>query len=109
MTFVDVTVLCSSLFEGMVEIELPKNLACKQTKNLLNVISYRCLWRNQCNSVQIPDTLCMFMEAMCIVYISMFMFILDIYAVEHWYLVICVTLISLGALLHAETCDSKYS
>jgi hypothetical protein len=62
MAFVDVTVLCSSLFEVMVEIELPKNLACKHKKNLLNVISYRCLWRNQCKSVQIPDTLCMMPE-----------------------------------------------
>ncbi len=59
MAFVDVTVLCSSLFEVMVEIELPLNLTCKNKKNnLLNVITYRCLWKNQRNSVQIKDTLC---------------------------------------------------
>ena len=61
------TVFCSSLFEVMVEIELPKNLACKHTKNLLNVIYYRCLWRNQWNSVQISDTLCI---CMVLIYIQ---------------------------------------
>jgi hypothetical protein len=33
------------------------------------------------------------MEAMCISYMSMFMFRLDIYAAEPWYLVTSVTLI----------------
>jgi len=43
----------------MVEIELPINLACKHKKNnLLNVITYRCLWKNQCNSAQISDKQC---------------------------------------------------
>ena len=39
----------------------------------------------------------------------MFMFSLDIYAAEPWYLVTAVTLISLIALLVTETCNSKYS
>jgi hypothetical protein len=32
MAFIDVSVLCSSLFEEMVEIEVQKNLACKHKK-----------------------------------------------------------------------------
>jgi hypothetical protein len=32
MAFVEVTVFCSSLFEVMVEIELPIKLACKHKK-----------------------------------------------------------------------------
>jgi hypothetical protein len=32
LAFVDVTVLCSSLFKAMVEIELPTYLACKHLK-----------------------------------------------------------------------------
>jgi hypothetical protein len=43
----------------MVEIEQPINLACKHKKNnLLNVITYRCLWKNQRNSAQISDKQC---------------------------------------------------
>jgi hypothetical protein len=37
MAFVDVTVLCSSLSEVMVEIELPKNLACKHKKKICSM------------------------------------------------------------------------
>jgi hypothetical protein len=49
----------------------------------------------------------MTVEAMCILYISMLMFSLDIYTAEPWYLVTSVTLISLRALVVAETCKSK--
>jgi hypothetical protein len=54
MAFVDVTVLRSSSFQVMVEIELPINLS-NIKNNLLNVITYRCLFKNQSKSAQISD------------------------------------------------------